>query len=294
MINHDCSPNATIYFEGEILHVHALKPIQAGSEITISYCAGLLDVVQRRKELLLNHFIDCHCIRCRAETTTDAIPGCLPNFTHTIHVDLIKMIQVLSQVGPVVHPNVVREATDMTDQMKRHMDRMGALSSRIGLFNVVQLHIARCHSMLGSHYSAMQSGLGALLATAGPMRGGPSWCNRMFITFAIIHSAHERIIKRKVEDKPVIETALREDDLRIVLVGWLRELTWLTRTNFGKGVGYTMAVRACYQNWLQKMPQREPAAFVQEFEAAQIRVLDFFQVSEGTEMSKAIALKLSR
>jgi SET domain-containing protein len=38
-MNHDCRPNADYYFDPETLaqHIHAIRPIAAGEEITISY-----------------------------------------------------------------------------------------------------------------------------------------------------------------------------------------------------------------------------------------------------------------
>ncbi|KAK9414204.1 hypothetical protein SUNI508_02303 [Seiridium unicorne] len=65
-MNHDCRPNADYYFDPNTFtqHIHAVRPIAAGEEITISY----IDTVQTREDRLarldlLWHF-PCSCSSC--------------------------------------------------------------------------------------------------------------------------------------------------------------------------------------------------------------------------------------
>ncbi|KAH6654073.1 hypothetical protein BKA67DRAFT_604491 [Truncatella angustata] len=65
-MNHDCRPNADYYFDPETFaqHIHAVRPITAGEEITISY----IDTVQTQQGRLarLNHswHFPCSCSSC--------------------------------------------------------------------------------------------------------------------------------------------------------------------------------------------------------------------------------------
>ena len=70
-MNHDCRPNAHYYFDPKTLtqHVHALRTILPGEEITISY----IDPAQKRKARL--HALKeswgfpCGCSSCSATST---------------------------------------------------------------------------------------------------------------------------------------------------------------------------------------------------------------------------------
>jgi len=61
MMNHDCHPNAFVFFEGNQVRVRALRAIPAGGEIFVSYMDPRLGVLRRRADLLKTQFIDCHC-----------------------------------------------------------------------------------------------------------------------------------------------------------------------------------------------------------------------------------------
>lgn len=69
MINHDCRPNARIFFdENKRLHLVAKRNIEQGQEITITYCSPLLATKARRHKLLQNKFFLCQCQRCQDPT----------------------------------------------------------------------------------------------------------------------------------------------------------------------------------------------------------------------------------
>ena len=67
-INHSCDPNAFVFFEGNQLRVRSLKRIPAGGEITVCYVDPTIDVAMRQELLKRDHFFDCCCSRCKAET----------------------------------------------------------------------------------------------------------------------------------------------------------------------------------------------------------------------------------
>ncbi|CAH8491149.1 unnamed protein product [Schistosoma turkestanicum] len=77
-INHSCSPNAIIRFNGinSRLSVVALTSIQEGEEITISYldhCLQSRSRHTRRKYLSSNYLFWCDCSKCEMEKTNGAL-----------------------------------------------------------------------------------------------------------------------------------------------------------------------------------------------------------------------------
>ncbi|PWW79336.1 SET domain-containing protein [Tuber magnatum] len=63
-INHDCTPNAIILFDGRALQVRALEGIPANAEILISYIDNTVPRERRRLELSEKYFFTCACSRC--------------------------------------------------------------------------------------------------------------------------------------------------------------------------------------------------------------------------------------
>jgi hypothetical protein len=75
MFNHSCLPNAQsrsdVKGKSNRL-VHALRSIEAGEEITISYCPSWWPVEQRKKELLDKFGFACDCAACTNEEVKNA------------------------------------------------------------------------------------------------------------------------------------------------------------------------------------------------------------------------------
>ncbi|CAH7669419.1 hypothetical protein BY996DRAFT_7717428 [Phakopsora pachyrhizi] len=65
-LNHACRPNTAFYFNGATLEVfmHALKPIKAGEELTVSYHRMDRTFEERQKDLKRNYEFDCRCSHC--------------------------------------------------------------------------------------------------------------------------------------------------------------------------------------------------------------------------------------
>ncbi|QDS71708.1 hypothetical protein FKW77_008461 [Venturia effusa] len=65
-LNHDCRPNAHYYFDTESLtqHVHALRTILPGEELTISYIDPALVRSERQEKLELSWGFQCSCSLC--------------------------------------------------------------------------------------------------------------------------------------------------------------------------------------------------------------------------------------
>ena len=88
MINHSCTPNAIIVFDGPKLTVRALDAIASGDEVLISYIDSTAPYGVRQAELRDQYFFTCSCEKCQlgSEAPQDAFltPG--PDFGERIEV----------------------------------------------------------------------------------------------------------------------------------------------------------------------------------------------------------------
>ena len=69
--NHSCDPNCSFYTRRGKLHVRALKDIEPGEELTITYCELYATRAQRNKKLYSKYSFTCTCLRCANEETVD-------------------------------------------------------------------------------------------------------------------------------------------------------------------------------------------------------------------------------
>lgn len=70
LINHSCDYNSTVGFDGEELHVKAIRPIKKDEQIFISYIDTTTPYDIRRNELKERYFFDCQCAKCLQGTDT--------------------------------------------------------------------------------------------------------------------------------------------------------------------------------------------------------------------------------
>uniref|UniRef100_A0A2P2KVV5 Histone-lysine N-methyltransferase ASHR1 n=1 Tax=Rhizophora mucronata TaxID=61149 RepID=A0A2P2KVV5_RHIMU len=64
IINHSCSPNAVLVFEGRSAVVRAVQNIPTGAEVLITYIETAGSTVTRQKTLKEQYFFTCKCPRC--------------------------------------------------------------------------------------------------------------------------------------------------------------------------------------------------------------------------------------
>lgn len=64
LLNHSCDPNCSIVFNGPLLLLRAVRDVQAGEELTISYLDLLMTSAERRQQLRDQYCFDCDCARC--------------------------------------------------------------------------------------------------------------------------------------------------------------------------------------------------------------------------------------
>jgi hypothetical protein len=74
LINHSCSYNAVIGFDGDELFVKAIRPIKADEQVFISYIDATNPPAIRRTELAERYFFDCRCPKCTNEVGLDDKP----------------------------------------------------------------------------------------------------------------------------------------------------------------------------------------------------------------------------
>lgn len=74
MLNHDCRPNAAYFWDEETLthYVHAMRTIQPGEEITISYVDSEKDRAHRMRRLERSWGFKCDCSACTAHPSLTA------------------------------------------------------------------------------------------------------------------------------------------------------------------------------------------------------------------------------
>ncbi|KAI9918730.1 hypothetical protein PsorP6_012028 [Peronosclerospora sorghi] len=65
LFNHDCEPNCAVSFKGREMLIHAIKDVNVGQELTVSYIELLQSTTRRQKELRESYFFDCECTRCK-------------------------------------------------------------------------------------------------------------------------------------------------------------------------------------------------------------------------------------
>eukprot|EP01064_Diplonema_japonicum_P023468 TRINITY_DN338_c1_g1_i1.p1 TRINITY_DN338_c1_g1~~TRINITY_DN338_c1_g1_i1.p1 ORF type:complete len:389 (+),score=92.42 TRINITY_DN338_c1_g1_i1:44-1168(+) len=94
-INHSCVPNMTASFTGKTVHFMAIKPIQKGDELTISYVELASTKEERNAELSDRYGFACTCSRCGASETalTDKYPPCVLRDGNIEIVNLIASAQ---------------------------------------------------------------------------------------------------------------------------------------------------------------------------------------------------------
>ncbi|ELR06437.1 hypothetical protein VC83_08607 [Pseudogymnoascus destructans] len=69
MANHSCAPNASLKFDGRCAVLTALKHIEEGEEITISYIDTTLPRAARQAFLQKHYYFTCTCAACTTSST---------------------------------------------------------------------------------------------------------------------------------------------------------------------------------------------------------------------------------
>lgn len=70
--NHSCAPNASKFLMNDQVVVVAMRPIEAGEQLLVSYCSILKDKKERQSFLHEKYGLQCKCERCTASVWTMA------------------------------------------------------------------------------------------------------------------------------------------------------------------------------------------------------------------------------
>lgn len=144
MVNHACLANAVrVYAAGNIMLVHALTEIAAGTEIVYSYVPPSQTVQRRRSVLEQQHGFVCTCIRCLTEERVEPVLS-----TSSQAASLLESLQAWNYPRLADFPSytqlhkavkaledVVLPLPDLTNETRRFL-RIAYLHVYIHYFNV--------------------------------------------------------------------------------------------------------------------------------------------------------------
>lgn len=152
MVNHACLANAVrIYAAGNIMLVHALTDIDAGTEIVYSYVSCSQPVERRRKVLEEQHGFVCQCTRCVTEVE-QAQPVLSQSKQATLLLESLQgwnyprlaadTFPSYTQLHQSVRAleDVVLPLPDLSNEVRRYL-RISYLHVYIHYFNVALTHV---------------------------------------------------------------------------------------------------------------------------------------------------------
>eukprot|EP01134_Creolimax_fragrantissima_P001127 CFRG1127T1 len=84
LFNHSCDPNVVITFNGIELQAKAIKDVQEGEELFISYVDNLSSRMDRRSQLKKQYYFDCTCLMCESKKWDDIFSAVRCQFQCTL------------------------------------------------------------------------------------------------------------------------------------------------------------------------------------------------------------------
>eukprot|EP01125_Pyxidicula_operculata_P001944 TRINITY_DN1189_c0_g1_i2.p1 TRINITY_DN1189_c0_g1~~TRINITY_DN1189_c0_g1_i2.p1 ORF type:complete len:320 (-),score=48.44 TRINITY_DN1189_c0_g1_i2:38-997(-) len=94
-INHSCSPNCVVIFDGPSATIKAIRDIKSGEEICIPYIETITSTSNRRKELNSYFKFFCECDKCKDESF-DSIHSILSYTDELSRVDIIEKMNSIN------------------------------------------------------------------------------------------------------------------------------------------------------------------------------------------------------
>jgi hypothetical protein len=142
MVNHDCRPNAAYFWDEETLthYVHALRTVQPGEEITISYIDSEKNRAMRMTRLELNWGFKCSCSACSAH----------PELTAESDA---RLAQIAEMVGNL---NNWKESSPATPEMAELVLSLFEQERLYSSMATAYKHAAEVHSSFGNKYEAIR------------------------------------------------------------------------------------------------------------------------------------------
>jgi hypothetical protein len=142
MLNHDCRPNAAYFWDEEDLthYVHALRTIQPGEEITISYIESETDRTSRLTKLETNWGFKCGCSACTAH----------PAMTAESDTRIVQIKEMIANL------NDWKESSSATPEMAELMLSLYEQERLYSSMATAYKHAAEVHSSFGNKYQAIK------------------------------------------------------------------------------------------------------------------------------------------
>ncbi|OJJ71851.1 hypothetical protein ASPBRDRAFT_125353 [Aspergillus brasiliensis CBS 101740] len=94
IFNHSCDHNAAVSFDGPNLHIKALRPIQKGEQIFITYIDVTDPYSIRQANLQSRYYFTCHCSKCTREASSST--GSTTTTLHPAQQEAYNILQSLS------------------------------------------------------------------------------------------------------------------------------------------------------------------------------------------------------
>lgn len=142
MLNHDCRPNAAYFWDEETFthYVHAMRTIQPGEEITISYIDSEKPRAHRMRRLERNWGFKCDCSACTAHPSPHRRVRRTPQPHHPARRPPQRLDALVAR-----HPEMAEALVSMYDQ-----ERLWAYLA------TAYKHAAEAYSSFGNKYMAVK------------------------------------------------------------------------------------------------------------------------------------------
>ncbi len=313
MINHQCEPNAFVFFEGNQVRVRSLRRIPAGGEIFVSYADPRMDVLRRRYVLKTTHFIECQCKRAlpspnfpdRPESDT-LLPGTrctreLAEHGHDVlrHARLLQSQNLIDSAtyGASVSFFHIAATQAKPEIIKLYNDTLGMIVTtayppqgkwpdHIDPLPLARMTLAGMHKTNGELVKALRYGLkGCLFAGSTRRRRGPVWVSDLHELLRILVEIGMEPDDSSDYENDVVPNRLH---IRLVTSAYFQELCLAAKRAYGSDAAFTQAVlrwAAVFRNVPNQPPPSHPE-FAKRFVESQLKLLDWANIPK----SRAVVL----
>ena len=196
LLNHSCTPNAHLVFDGRVLSLRSLVPIPKDTGITISYVDTTNPTEIRRQELQCRYFFKCDCWACTRRFTNGKPEETISLHTQQFVDRAVELQNEASTVSPVEGLGKLKKALSL-------LRKQGYSTSRQpypALLHSCFLTAVACEDWVFALITAVQSHLHVepmqYLSSWHPIRVVRQWVLlRLVVHIASLEAAHDGSIK---------------------------------------------------------------------------------------------------
>ncbi|KAI3972882.1 hypothetical protein MKX01_019540 [Papaver californicum] len=198
IINHSCSPNAVLVFEGRRAVVRAVELIPQGTEVFISYVETAESTAARQKALKEQYFFTCSCPCCRKgiymEVQESAILegyGCKADKCNGFLLCDSDDRGFVCQTCGLVRSKeeILKISTDvkqMEDQASQFLSSGNYLEASVVYRNIEQLQLKLCHP-LSINLMRTRESLLKILMELEDWRGALTYCRYVIPSYQRVY-----------------------------------------------------------------------------------------------------------